>query len=410
MVPWQHMDIMKEITDAVDIPILTGEDIFLKEEFKRLIDGHAVDIVHPDLASSGGLLETKKIGDYAQEAGVGMAMHFAGTPISFMANVHRAAATENFIALENHLPMPWWSSMVKTTGKAGLPLFKDGYAPVQDGPGLGVELVDEVVKEHLYEPGYFEPTPDWDKARRTIGCGAQQAHDGSLTRPSIKRARAPGANRGFCCVCRSRHCCRGSVVGRAESALTCYHPPHALPRLDPARDLHDRLRHRHRFGDDDGFGRGELRHVAHMDARAGVPVHPHHGRRAQPPDHPHRRDHRCTAFARLRVAGHGLHHLPLAATQIASIIGVTAIMTDVFREWTAIFGGSGVLTVISGACFIGLLLALFWVGRHQFFLRVLAALVALMGVAFVFTAAMVAPDVDSMIEGFQPYPTATWRC
>ncbi|MCB1018619.1 MAG: mandelate racemase/muconate lactonizing enzyme family protein [Acidobacteria bacterium] len=165
MVPWQHMDIMKEITDAVDIPILTGEDIFLKEEFKRLIDGHAVDIVHPDLASSGGLLETKKIGDYAQEAGVGMAMHFAGTPISFMANVHCAAATENFIALENHsVDVPWWSSMVKTTGKAGLPLFKDGYAPVQDGPGLGVELVDEVVKQHLYEPGYFEPTPDWDKA------------------------------------------------------------------------------------------------------------------------------------------------------------------------------------------------------------------------------------------------------
>ncbi|MEZ5393520.1 MAG: divalent metal cation transporter [Bryobacterales bacterium] len=93
----------------------------------------------------------------------------------------------------------------------------------------------------------------------------------------------------------------------------------------------------------------------------------------------------------------------LAATQIASIIGVTAIMTDVFREWTAqIFGGSGVPTVISGACFIGLLLALFWVGRHQFFLRVLAALVALMGVAFVFTAAMVAPDVDSMIAGLKP--------
>ncbi|MCB1018621.1 MAG: divalent metal cation transporter [Acidobacteria bacterium] len=93
----------------------------------------------------------------------------------------------------------------------------------------------------------------------------------------------------------------------------------------------------------------------------------------------------------------------LAATQIASIIGVTAIMTDVFREWTAqIFGGSGVPTVVSGACFIGLLLALFWVGRHQFFLRVLAALVALMGVAFIFTAAMVAPDVDSMIEGLKP--------
>ena len=93
----------------------------------------------------------------------------------------------------------------------------------------------------------------------------------------------------------------------------------------------------------------------------------------------------------------------LAATQIASIIGVTAIMTDVFREWTAqISGGSGVPTIVSAAGFITLLLGLFWVGRHQFFLRVLAALVALMGVAFVFTAALVAPDVDSMIAGLKP--------
>jgi L-alanine-DL-glutamate epimerase-like enolase superfamily enzyme len=158
------MDIMKQITDAVDIPILTGEDIYLKEPFMRLVDDHVVDMIHPDLASSGGLLETKKIGDYAQEGGVAMAMHFAGTPVSFMANVHCAAATENFVALENHsVDVDWWSSMVRTTGKAGLPLFKDGFAPVQDGPGLGVELVDEVIKQHLFEPGYFEPTPEWDK-------------------------------------------------------------------------------------------------------------------------------------------------------------------------------------------------------------------------------------------------------
>jgi len=164
MVPWQHMDLMKQITEAVDIPILTGEDIFLKEEFMRLVDTHAVDIVHPDLASSGGLLETKKIGDYAEEGGVAMAMHFAGTPVSFMANVHCAAATNNFLALEHHsVDVPWWEDAVKVTG-SGKPLFENGFAPVQDGPGLGIELVDEVLKEHLYEPGYFEPTPEWDKA------------------------------------------------------------------------------------------------------------------------------------------------------------------------------------------------------------------------------------------------------
>ena len=47
-------------------------------------------------------METKKIGDYAQEYGISMALHMAGTPISTMASVHCAAATENFIALEHH--------------------------------------------------------------------------------------------------------------------------------------------------------------------------------------------------------------------------------------------------------------------------------------------------------------------
>ena len=91
MIPWQYTGLLKKISDDVDIPILTGEDIYLKESFIELARSHAVDIIHPDLATSGGILETKKIGGAAQELGVPMAMHFAGTPVSCMANVHCAA-------------------------------------------------------------------------------------------------------------------------------------------------------------------------------------------------------------------------------------------------------------------------------------------------------------------------------
>jgi L-alanine-DL-glutamate epimerase-like enolase superfamily enzyme len=165
MVPWQFGEQMKQIRDSTTVPILTGEDIFLKEPFIELIDMGAVDMIHPDLASSGGLIETKKIGDYAMEKGVAMAMHFAGTPISFMANVHCAAATENFIALEHHsMDVPWWESLVRTTG--GNALVEKGFAVVPDSPGLGVELNDEVAKQHLRpKSGYFLPTPEWDTIR-----------------------------------------------------------------------------------------------------------------------------------------------------------------------------------------------------------------------------------------------------
>ena len=164
MVPWQYTDLLKQISDAVDIPILTGEDIYLKEPFEVLCRAHAVDMIHPDLATSGGLLETKKIGDMAQSYGVAMAMHFAGSPISFMANVHCAAATENFVALEHHsVDVPWWEDLVQ----GQKPLFDKGFANVPDAPGLGVMLNEDVVKQHLdpADKGFFEPTPQWDKDR-----------------------------------------------------------------------------------------------------------------------------------------------------------------------------------------------------------------------------------------------------
>ncbi|MDZ7639165.1 MAG: mandelate racemase/muconate lactonizing enzyme family protein [Bryobacterales bacterium] len=163
MIPWQYPDLWKQITDAVDIPTLTGEDIYLKEPFMELCQKHAVDMIHPDLASSGGILETKKIGDMAQEYGVAMAMHFAGSPISFMANIHCAAATENFVALEHHsVDVPWWEDMVTGLPK---PLHTGGFANVPTGPGLGIEVVLDVVKQHLREPGFFEPTDEWNEAR-----------------------------------------------------------------------------------------------------------------------------------------------------------------------------------------------------------------------------------------------------
>jgi L-alanine-DL-glutamate epimerase-like enolase superfamily enzyme len=163
MIPWQNTDLLKKITDAVDIPILTGEDIYLKEPFIELCRHHAVDIIHPDLATSGGILETKKIGDAAQELGVPMAMHFAGSPVSCMANVHVAAATENFLVLENHsVDVPWWSDLVNGVEK---PIVNKGFITVPEKPGLGVTLNDEVVKQHLLEPGYFEPTPQWNTDR-----------------------------------------------------------------------------------------------------------------------------------------------------------------------------------------------------------------------------------------------------
>ncbi len=161
LVPWQYTGMLKEITSAIDVPTLTGEDIYCLSGFKELIDQRAVDMIQPDLATAGGILETKRIGDYAQEHGVPMAMHFAGSPISFLANVHCAAATENVVALEHHgVDVPWWEDLVTGVEK---PLNQKGIARVPETPGLGVELNLEVVKQHLARgEECFGPTDEWN--------------------------------------------------------------------------------------------------------------------------------------------------------------------------------------------------------------------------------------------------------
>src|ERR1700688_4844081 len=162
VIPWQYTDLLKQISDQSPTPILTGEDIYLKEPFQALCERHAVSKIHPDLATSGGILETHKIGDLAEDYGVPMAMHFAGTPVSCMASVHCAAATRNFLALENHsLDVPFWQDLVTGVEK---PIINKGFIRVPDTPGLGIALNDDELKRHLKPgTGYFEPTPMWDE-------------------------------------------------------------------------------------------------------------------------------------------------------------------------------------------------------------------------------------------------------
>jgi L-alanine-DL-glutamate epimerase-like enolase superfamily enzyme len=165
MVPWQYTDQYVRLKNACRTPILTGEDIYLKEGFMDLFEKHAISICHPDLATSGGLLETKKIGDLAMEHGIAMAMHMAGNPVTLFSSVHCAAATQNFLVMEHHnVDDAWYDDIV--TGVPKPIMDKDGFIPVPNGPGLGIELHEEAVKEQLDDPSkYFPPTPDWNEER-----------------------------------------------------------------------------------------------------------------------------------------------------------------------------------------------------------------------------------------------------
>ena len=163
LIPWQLTDQYVRLRNSCTVPICTGEDIYLKENFRPLLEKGGVSVIHPDILTSGGILENKKIGDLAQEYGVAMAVHMAESPIACMAAVHSIAATENFLAQEFHsVDVPWWDDLVTGLPK---PLVQNGYITVPDKPGLGIdEIVDEVVLEHIHPdyPGIWLPTDEWN--------------------------------------------------------------------------------------------------------------------------------------------------------------------------------------------------------------------------------------------------------
>jgi L-alanine-DL-glutamate epimerase-like enolase superfamily enzyme len=162
VLPWQFTDQYAELARSTAVPICTGEDIYLKDSFMPLLRS-GIAVIHPDVLTSGGILETKKIGDAAQDHGVAMAIHMAESPIAAMAAAHVAVATENFLALEQHsVDVDWWDDIVTGLPK---PIVRDGFIEVTDRPGLGIDDIDdEVIAAHL-QPGargIWEPTDQWN--------------------------------------------------------------------------------------------------------------------------------------------------------------------------------------------------------------------------------------------------------
>jgi gluconate/galactonate dehydratase len=163
LLPWQLTNQYRRLSESTTAPICTGEDIYLTENFAPLLESGALAVVHPDVLSTGGIAETKKIGDFAQQHGTAMAIHMAESPVGCLAGAHVAAATENFLALEFHsVDTPWWNDMV--TGYGG-PVVQNGYLQLTERPGLGVDdYNDEVLSEHAHTTRgeLWPPTDEWD--------------------------------------------------------------------------------------------------------------------------------------------------------------------------------------------------------------------------------------------------------
>ena len=158
---WQNNKDIKKFADNSLVPICTGEDIYLAENFENIMKA-GINTIHPDLLTIGGLLEMKKVGALCEKYGVSLAIHMAESPIGFMAAVHAAAALKNVLAVEFHsVDHPEWYELVNPVIK-----LENGFMQVPDAPGLGIESLNEDLIEKFRKADCDEPwkdTLDWDK-------------------------------------------------------------------------------------------------------------------------------------------------------------------------------------------------------------------------------------------------------
>ena len=163
LIPWQLTEQYVQLRNSTTSPIATGEDIYLAENFEPLLSSGALDLVHPDLLTSGGILETKKLGDLAEKYGASMAIHMCESPVACIACAHTAVATENFFCLEyDAFDSSWWADLIIGPGK---PKAVDGFLEVNDAPGLGIEnLNDDLIREHgpIKDKNVWISTDEWN--------------------------------------------------------------------------------------------------------------------------------------------------------------------------------------------------------------------------------------------------------
>jgi L-alanine-DL-glutamate epimerase-like enolase superfamily enzyme len=149
--PFVQADVFREISTRSLVPIHTGEQIYLRQSFKELIERKAVHVIGPDPFDVGGLAELKWIAEYAELHGIQVAPHGVGNGLLGLAALTQVCATlpDNFIAFEYPAGDPaWWYDIV--TGLPN-PIVEGGFVTVSDKPGLGIEFDVERTRQYLGE-------------------------------------------------------------------------------------------------------------------------------------------------------------------------------------------------------------------------------------------------------------------
>ena len=140
----ENVDAMARVAHTLKTPIATGERLYTRFGFREVLEKQAAAVIQPDVLICGGIMELKKIAAMAEAYYVAVAPHNPNGPISTAASLQVDACIPNFL-IQEHISLG--------EGYLKQPItVTEGYAEIPDGPGLGVELDDEAIRDNPREP------------------------------------------------------------------------------------------------------------------------------------------------------------------------------------------------------------------------------------------------------------------
>jgi len=143
---------LKYFRDQSNVPICVGERHYSRWGFRPVLEQQLVDYIMPDITRCGGPSEMKRIATMAETYNIQVAPHNPNGPLSTLASAHVCASIPNFFRQEFMFnDVPWRDTVISRPIN-----IKEGYLHLDDAPGLGVDLVDEVMEAH---PGITEMKP-----------------------------------------------------------------------------------------------------------------------------------------------------------------------------------------------------------------------------------------------------------
>ncbi len=143
--PRDQVGEMRSLRESSGLTLAGGEGFFGREGFWEYLSQGAVDVIMPDVKHAGGISECRRIPALAETRNIPVAPHSPAGPVSTIAGVHLAASIRNFLILEYAFgEVPWREQLISPPERV-----EGGFMPLPEGPGLGVELNQEIVQEHL---------------------------------------------------------------------------------------------------------------------------------------------------------------------------------------------------------------------------------------------------------------------